>query len=352
MASNQDSEARLHKLIPELLSELGWNTRSIKHGGQLYAQAELRQNSNLKEALGLRHPEYIVEVDHEKYWVIEAKRDARKLPDAIKQAKTYARSINSHESISCPVITGVAGSPDSTIRIETMCLKNNRWTVLTINNREATGFITPEQMRSAIEIGSLPNYDIDENLFNQKTQDINSILHQGAINKRNRAATLACVLLALAADQNFVLKNSGAKVLIEDINARAKSLLDDHGKGEFFSQIQITLPQSGQNHKKHMQAINKTIEKLRSLNIASAIDSGRDVLGQFYEQFLKYANDAKEIGIVLTPRHITKWAANMLSVGPDDIVFDPACGTGGFLVASLDVARHGGGGTTQGICTE
>ncbi len=34
------------------------------------------------------------------------------------------------------------------------------------------------------------------------------------------------------------------------------------------------------------------------------MNSGTDVLGKFYEVFLKYGNGAKEIGIVLTPRHV------------------------------------------------
>jgi type I restriction enzyme M protein len=64
------------------------------------------------------------------------------------------------------------------------------------------------------------------------------------------------------------------------------------------------------------------------------------VLGQFYEVFLKYGNGAKEIGIVLTPRHITRFAVEAIGVGPKDIVLDPACGTGGFLVAAFDYVRR------------
>jgi hypothetical protein len=45
----------------------------------------------------------------------------------------------------------------------------------------------------------------------------------------------------------------------------------------------------------------KTILELLNLNICSAMNSSTDVLGQFYEVFLKYGNGAKEIGIVLTP---------------------------------------------------
>lgn len=66
------------------------------------------------------------------------------------------------------------------------------------------------------------------------------------------------------------------------------------------------------------------------------MNSSNDVLGKFYEVFLKYGNGAKDIGIVLTPRHITNFACGILDVNGDDIIFDPACGTGGFLVAGYD----------------
>jgi type I restriction-modification system DNA methylase subunit len=64
--------------------------------------------------------------------------------------------------------------------------------------------------------------------------------------------------------------------------------------------------------------------------------SGKDVLGEFYEKFLKYGNGAKEIGIVLTPRHITEFAVEVLGITHKDYVFDPTCGTAGFLVSAFD----------------
>lgn len=70
------------------------------------------------------------------------------------------------------------------------------------------------------------------------------------------------------------------------------------------------------------------------------MNSSTDVLGQFYEVFLKYGNGAKEIGIVLTPRHITRFAVEVVGISPRDIVLDPACGTGGFLVAAFDYVRR------------
>ena len=68
--------------------------------------------------------------------------------------------------------------------------------------------------------------------------------------------------------------------------------------------------------------------------------SGADWLGMFYEVFLKYARWAQELGIVLTPRHITRFAARAIGISPHDIVFDPTCGTGGFLVAAFEEVKR------------
>jgi type I restriction-modification system DNA methylase subunit len=69
------------------------------------------------------------------------------------------------------------------------------------------------------------------------------------------------------------------------------------------------------------------------------MNSGKDVLGKFYEVFLKYGNGAKDIGIVLTPRHITRFASQVLDINYKDLVLDVACGTGGFLVSAFDEVR-------------
>jgi len=70
------------------------------------------------------------------------------------------------------------------------------------------------------------------------------------------------------------------------------------------------------------------------------MNSGNDVLGKFYEVFLKYGNGAKEIGIVLTPRHISKFAVEVLDIKHNDFILDPTCGTGGFLVSAFDFVKQ------------
>ena len=60
-----------------------------------------------------------------------------------------------------------------------------------------------------------------------------------------------------------------------------------------------------------------------------------DILGQFYTQFIRYAGSDSSTGLVLTPPHITELFCDLASLTKDDIVFDPCCGTGGFLVSAM-----------------
>jgi len=61
-----------------------------------------------------------------------------------------------------------------------------------------------------------------------------------------------------------------------------------------------------------------------------------DVLGRFYGEFVKYGGgDGQSLGIVLTPKHITELFCDLADIKPTDILFDPCCGTSGFLIAGM-----------------
>ena len=73
-------------------------------------------------------------------------------------------------------------------------------------------------------------------------------------------------------------------------------------------------------------------------NILGAINnnSPEDVLGRFYGEFIRYSGgDGQSLGVVLTPKHITSLFAELAQVTPKDRVFDPCCGTAGFLIAAM-----------------
>ncbi len=62
-----------------------------------------------------------------------------------------------------------------------------------------------------------------------------------------------------------------------------------------------------------------------------------DIIGKFYEEFLRYAGVANvKKGIVLTPKHITSLFTDLIDIKTDDVIFDPACGTGSFLISGMN----------------
>lgn len=171
-----------------------------------------------------------------------------------------------------------------------------------MNDKEVSGLLQKDiALRIIRENRSdLEDVPIDKKLFLSKAEKINAILHLGAINKNHRAKVMASLLLSMI-DDTPSNRNSAPSVLINEINSRARRILRKEGKENFADFINISLPPTEDNHIKFKNALVQTLQELDSLNIRSAMNSGTDVLGEFYEVFLKYGNGAKEIGIVLTP---------------------------------------------------
>lgn len=73
-------------------------------------------------------------------------------------------------------------------------------------------------------------------------------------------------------------------------------------------------------------------------NVLSSVinNSPEDVLGRFYGEFIRYSGgDGQSLGVVLTPSHITELFCDLIDIKPTDVIFDPCCGTGGFLIAGM-----------------
>ncbi len=223
------------------------------------------------------------------------------------------------------IATGVAGTEDAGYLMRTKVRINGRWRIVTINKQEATGLLSPEDVRRLLESGTPDMHEFTPPawLFVHAAERINEILHGGGINLNERAKTMAALLLSVIHEPPNL--ETTLPVLIGEINARSKAELTENGKGQFARFIEILPPTNHNNHVKYRSALVRTILQLQSMNIRSAMNSSTDVLGQFYEVFLKYGNGAKEIGIVLTPRHITRFAVDAIGVGPNDFVLDLSC---------------------------
>jgi type I restriction-modification system DNA methylase subunit len=340
-----DTEVEAYGFIREQLRDLGWIVKnpSKAGNGQVWTQNQCLAHAHIKLAFGKMRPENIVKLSENALWIIEAKRARKELDKAVKEAvEDYATPINNTPGqVRAFLATGVAGNEDLGYLIRTKALVGGEWKDVTINNQIATGLLSPQQTRALLldQVSDVHDFTPPPRLFLNAAQRINETLHNGGIERNDRAKTIAALLLSVLEDPPNL--DTVLAVLIRDINARSENVLKGQGKQQFAPFVRLEPPSNTDNHVKFKAALVRTIQELQNLNIRAAMNSSTDVLGQFYEVFLKYGNGAKEIGIVLTPRHITRFAVEAVGVANDDIVYDPACGTGGFLVAALDyVSRN------------
>jgi len=67
--------------------------------------------------------------------------------------------------------------------------------------------------------------------------------------------------------------------------------------------------------------------------------TGLDMQGDLYEYMLGKLSTAGQNGQFRTPKHIREMMVCLLSLTPDDLICDPACGTSGFLVSASEYMR-------------
>jgi type I restriction enzyme M protein len=105
-----------------------------------------------------------------------------------------------------------------------------------------------------------------------------------------------------------------------------------------------TLGGDGSTYAQHMKDARFTIPTAALLaRVVDMIDQvpmeDRDTKGDLYEYMLGKIATAGQNGQFRTPRHIIQLMVELTAPTPSDVICDPACGTGGFLVAAGEYMR-------------
>ena len=331
--------------IKRQLAAAGWSVRNPdRHPeGQVWAPREYAANPHIEAQLRPDRPAMIVKAAEARLWVIDAKPVRGQLDEALQAAQACAAKLNRDAGLEAMAASGVAGNADDGFIAKTHILKDGAWLPAKLNGVEATGLPSPKELWRQAEapLRHLQGASMDERRLMLAAEAINLILHNGSINAHHRAQVVTTLLLSLLGGQGPDAAQRDAVRLVDDINARARGVLEAHGQGGAAGRLQIQAPTAGQP--RFRRALVETLQELLGLNIHSALRSGDDWLGAFHEMFLKHSRWAQDLGVVLTPRHITRFAARAMPIDSEDIVLDPACGTGGFLTAALEASQGGTG---------
>lgn len=171
----------------------------------------------------------------------------------------------------------------------------------------------------------------------------------GQLGEDEKPLVVSAILLALAEGKNFnieqltgdKIKTDGAKIFEHVENhLRRANVRPEVKKERVLGQFRLIKerPLLSTKNPNLGKTPLKFFTEFIAKNIFDAVinNSAEDYLGRFYGEFISYSGgDGQSLGVVLTPRHITELFCELVDLQPDDIVFDPCCGTGSFLVAAM-----------------
>lgn len=324
-------EAETRILIDRNLENLGWKFKG-KDKNVFFEQPRTKEERKKLEG---KRPDYVLySSDKQPLIVIEAKKKGARVDVALEQGINYARAIGA------PLVFATDG-----VFCKSFHTVANRTPIL--NGEEIDEFI-----REALALRYLTNYEV--NTISPKVQydrkelirifdEANNMLRgEGLRAGIERFGEFANILfLKLISESEQIKKESGKKTnfdnacswdsirqipfstRIEYINKTVYDKLNTLYSTDIFTPLQIRDP----------SILKEIMDKLDPLTLTD-VDS--DVKGDAFEYFLKASTSTKnDLGEYFTPRHIVKTMVRLVNPQIGETIYDPFCGTGGFLIESF-----------------
>lgn len=339
-------EADTRVLIDNSLESLGWKLKG--KGKNVYFEQPRTEAEH--KMLGGKRPDYVLysEGSDKPLIVIEAKKKGARIDDALEQGIGYARALGAPlvfatDGVFCKSFHTVANRPpilngeevDEFIR-EALALRFlTGYEVNTVSPRvqydrkelirifdEANNMLRGDGLRAGIErFGEFANI-----LFLKLVSENEQI-------KKERGDKSDFDIASCSWDS---IKNIAPSARIEYINNTVYSRLNKLYKTEIFTPLTI----------RDETILKEIMDKLDPLTLTD-VDS--DVKGDAFEYFLKASTATKnDLGEYFTPRHIVKTMVRLVNPKIGEKIYDPFCGTGGFLIESFrHIERNMGTGNAE-----
>lgn len=280
----------------------------------------------------------------------EYKTDVKSLKDyAENGALHYGKHIVENSSFKKVFAFGCSGDEKHHI-IRPIFIDQNSYKLLQpVENFEnfSNDNIDKYYREQVLEETPIETLELEEVL--KKSAELHEALRNyGQLGDSEKPLVVSAILLALREDENIAdhlkgddLKTDG-KIIFDALSTHMTrvEVKPETKKEQVLAQFDII---------KNRTLLNQVDERLEKTplkyfteflqkNVFSSIveSSTEDILGRFYGEFIRYTGgDGQTLGVVLTPRHITELFCDLVDLQPTDVVFDPCCGTGGFLIAAM-----------------
>ena len=294
----------------------------------------------LDTGLGLDRPDFLFCLQGEPAVVIETKNDFRKSQEAIRQAIGYCETINSAGHYTIRIAIGVAGDDEKGYAVVVKYMKDGSWHDLVSKGNPLTAIVSKQEC-----VNALSSDDCTTELtipssaeFIDAAVEVSNILRTAKIETSLRPKVVGAITTALYHGEiDFAVED-----VLGEINRMSSEAImtSDHFSEEKKKQLIEAIWLGYNDFNRLSPYIFRIIFILKRLNVKAVLQSDADFLGMFYEAFLRYGADNNSMGIVFTPRHITRLCVDLIGVDIGQKVIDITCGTGGFLVSAFDTLKR------------
>ncbi|MCL2520256.1 MAG: N-6 DNA methylase [Spirochaetaceae bacterium] len=325
--------------INNWLINLGWCLDESSANCNVYTERARTIEENKK--LTGNKPDYILydSVTLEPLAIIEAKRQGGNLDEALSQAITkYARPLN----IKIVFIT-------DGLFIQSYHIDEQDY--LYYNADIVTDFLSEKRLKLFIKNGS--KIFSEQKVIYSKIElikifeEANDILRRDGLSEgRERFTEFTNLLfLKLISDIEQSRGENGEKRRLEQIYCWDS--YKNKNSEELYEYInRIILPRFDKEYNNSSDIFNKKLlinraDNLKNIvnkisQIGNLLDTNSDIKGDAFEYFLKNSiSVGNDLGEYFTPRHIVKLMVELIDLKFEETIYDPCCGTGGFLIESF-----------------
>ena len=274
--------------------------------------------------LGQKQPDYTLFDGSIPIAVIEAKKPSVKnLDEALNQAADYADRIGVDLVFACNGPT-----------LKSQFLSNSKPLYLNdveVNEFLPLGLLKRFKIQDTNKVYTIPKEVIKSRtqlitLFSELNGDLRADGIRAGIERFSEFANILFLkLLSEKGEHNFwdELSRMHEDHLLQYLNnVVMDDLKKDYG-GEVITRSEI----------KNASTLKKIVSTLNPLRLT---DVDEDVKGVAFEHFIQKTTDTQnDLGEYFTPRHVVRFMVRLLNPQYEQNVYDPFCGTGGFLTESF-----------------
>lgn len=327
--------------IDNWLKELGWDIDEESPTCNVYTEQAKIKEQTIK--FKRKHPDYVLYKSgtDEPIAIIEAKRKGQDIDKALKQAiNLYAKPLG------VDLVFAVNGT-----FVKSFSIKAKK--VLTIDGEHLREITSEKKLLRFIKEGANIKETTDKVKHSREElikvfKWSNDLLRKEGLRNLDRFVEFANILfikimseIEAEREENgegrrldeslcweSFFEEKDAKKMLNYINDSVlkKGFADKYNKSDdiFQKKLKIRNPET-------VKAIVQRLSKLTLLNTES------EIKGDAFEYFLKNLASGNDMGEYFTPRHIVKLMVNLINPRFGEKVYDPTCGTGGFLIEAF---RH------------